>query len=160
MSPALRDGPLGKLIVLQRARERTAGEALARAAEDEAHARTAEQAADDEARKAAAAARRAEEAPAGERPLGEVLQVLQLQGRFARSMRRRAADAEERRAAVRGERVTAAEAFGRVQGSWERTRRARERFEQEAAGRRREARRARERREEASQDDLPPRGER
>jgi hypothetical protein len=150
------DRPLGTLIALQRAREQAAREALARAADGEAKAAAAEAAAGAKASAAAAAVRGAEEAPVDERPPAE---VLQLQGRFVRSTRRLAAEAEQAQAARQGERVGAVQALERVRADWQRVRRARERFEEAQAGRRREVRRERQRGEEAVQDDRPPRGE-
>jgi hypothetical protein len=145
---------MGKLILLQRVREDAEREALARAARAEERAAAAERAAEERVRGATEVVARAEREPVPERGPAE---VLELQGRWARSARRAAAETREALEARRGERIGAEEAFARLRPVWERTRRARERFEAKQAQLGRAARRARERREEEARDDLPPR---
>lgn len=147
---------LGKLISLQEVREEAERQALARAACTEARVAVAEREAEERHRALEQEIGRAARVPAEPRSLAE---VLQLQDRFVISLRRLSGETERRRAALRAERASAVEAVARVQGAWERARRARERSEERRRLRSGQRRRARERaEEETALDDAPPRG--
>ncbi len=145
-------GPMGKLVLLRRIREEREREALADAARAEDRARSREQAAEDRRSAAAAELARASQESGGNRPQA---QVLQFRSRFMRRLQALAVQVEVEVAAMRGERLDAAEAGARIRASLAKTRRARERLEERLAGARRERGRARERAEEGTRDDAP-----
>lgn len=148
------EGVMGKLILLERAREEAAREALARAGEEEDRARAAEREAGERRRAAAEAV-----AAAGREPPAEAhaAQILQFRSRARRQLEEMLVAIELRYAELAGKRVSAEQARQRIRERWEAAQARREKLEE----RRRLARaRARKRRDDAAereQDDRPVR---
>lgn len=145
-------GSMGKLVLLRRIREEREREALAGAARAEERARSREEAAEDRRSAAAAELARASQESGGDPPQVE---VLQFRSRFMRRLQALAVQVEVEVAAMRGERIDAAEAAARIRASLAQTRRARECLEERLAAARRERGRARERAEAGARDDAP-----
>jgi hypothetical protein len=143
---------LAKLIVLRRVREERERDALAAATRAEEEARSREVAAEDRSRATADERARAAREDDGERTPA---QVLQFRGRYARAIEKLAGELAVQLAAMRGERLTAAEAAARFRADLLRARRAREQLQERLAAARRERRRRRDDAEDQVADDAP-----
>jgi hypothetical protein len=143
--PERRADRLGALILLSRAREEAQRRDMATTSQAETRAREAE--AELDARRRTAGERISQlrdEAP-GEQPPA---QVLQFRSRAERTLREVQVQLQALLAAMRGERITAAEASARAKVALAAARREREHLEERLAKLRRERRRRREEAEE------------
>jgi hypothetical protein len=147
---------MGKLILLERAREEAAREALAGASVEVDRARSVEREAEERRRSAVEAAEASRRAPLG---VGAPAQILLFQSRAQRQLERIATAVELRVAELKNQRITAEQARARVQARWEAARKRRERLEEKRAAARAEARRRMEEAAEREQDDRPVRPE-